>query len=106
LNAAYQYDGDDWVWGVAMPGYKQGKSESYRVGVYVKPKDYDFSLGVWGHFGNTLNSFHAVALNIAYSFRSSSPHKQKFIIGLDQDFPIGGNGTSYAMGSTGADLRL
>ncbi|MBN9381975.1 MAG: PorP/SprF family type IX secretion system membrane protein [Chitinophagaceae bacterium] len=100
LNTAYQYDGDQWVWGVAMLGYKQGGSQAYQFGVDVKPKEYDFSLGVWAHFGNTLSNFNAVCLNITYSFHSSSPHKQKFVIGLDQDFPVGGSGSSYTTGST------
>jgi type IX secretion system PorP/SprF family membrane protein len=100
LNTAYQYDGENWIWGAAILAYKQGKSQAFQFGVDVKPAAYDFSVGVWGHFGNTLSNFNAVCLNITYSFRRSSPHKQKFVIGLDQDFPVGGSGLSYTTGST------
>jgi type IX secretion system PorP/SprF family membrane protein len=100
LNANYQYEGEEWVWGVAMLAYKQGKSQTWQFGVDVKPAAYDFSVGLWGHFGNTLGNFNALCLNITYTFRGSSAHKQKLVIGLDHDFPMGGSGLSYTTGSS------
>lgn len=100
VNAAYQYDGDEWNYGIAVMGYQQGMYRTLQVGLDVKPSSYDFSVGIWGHVGNTIRSFNAVSLNVTYTFKSSSPHRQKFAIGLDQDFPIGGSGLSYTTGST------
>ena len=100
VNAAYQYDGDEWQYGLALLAYKQGSSQTVQLGLDLKPSAYDFSFGVWAHMGNTLSSFNALTVNVTYTFRSSSPHKQKLALGVGQDFPLGGGGSSYTTGST------
>jgi len=100
VNANYTHEGDQWVWGVSLLAYQQSSSRTMQLGVEVRPADYDFSLGVWGHLGNTLNSFNAVGLSVTYTFHGAGAHKQKLLMGLNQDFPMGGNGLSYTTGST------
>ena len=103
-NANYQYEGEQWVWGVALLVYQQGSSGTIQLGAEVRPADYDFSLGVWGHWGNTLSSFNSVGLSVTYTFHGGGAHKQKLLAGVGQDFPMGGNGLSYTTGSTEAGL--
>ena len=104
MNANYQYEGEQWVWGIALLVYQQSNTRTIQFGAEVRPADYDFSLGVWGHLGNTLSSFNSVGLSVAYTFHGGGAHKQKLIIGVGQDFPMGGNGLSYTTGSTEAGL--
>ncbi len=104
VNANYNYEGDQWAWGFAFLFYQQGGSRSAQIGVEIRPAEYDFSVGVWGHIGNMLNSFNALGLSVTYTFHQASPHKQKLLIGINQDFPMGGNGFSYTTGSTEGGL--
>jgi type IX secretion system PorP/SprF family membrane protein len=89
----------DWNWSVNLLWYHQQQATTWQLGVEIRPSEYSFSVGFWGHFGSNFGDPNAIGLTIMYDL-TAPKERQSFKVAATEDFPVGGNGLSYTTGSS------